>query len=94
MKIRAFVIAGALAVFPTAFPKSAEAGDYEFWYASQIGALGMLCDLYRNGVVSEAVVQEASKNVTRPDPGVPRAATTDAVKAVQKEFKGCPLSKL
>ena len=93
MRIRAFVIAGALAVFPTAFPQSAKAAAYEFWFASQAGALAMLCDLYVNGVISEVHVKEASTNLTKPAPDVPRAATLDAIKAAQKEFKECPLPK-
>ena len=94
MKKNALVIAGALAVFSTAFPKSVEAESYEFWYAYQAGALAMLCSLHKNGVVSTNAVKESNEIFTSPDPDIPKAATTAAINAVlgYKDFKNCPLT--
>ena len=94
MKKNALVIAGALAVFSTAFPKSVEAESYEFWYAYQAGVLATLCGLHMDGVISTNIVKEWKENFTSPDPDIPKAATTAAIKAVQgyKEFKNCPLT--
>ena len=94
MKMNALVIAGALAILSTAFPKSAEAETYEFWYAYQAGGLAMLCDLHMNGVISTNILKESKKNFTSPDPDVPKASTRDAIKAVLKyeDFKNCPIT--
>lgn len=94
MKRNALVIAGVLAVFSTAFPKSAEAESYEFWYAYQAGGLAMLCDLHMNGVISTNTLKEAKKNFTRPDIDIPKAATRDAIRAVleYEDFKSCPIT--
>ena len=94
MKRNALVIAGVLAVFSTAFPKSAEAESYEFWYAYQAGGLAMLCDLHMNGVISTNPLKEAKKNFTRPDIDIPKAATRDAIRAVleYEDFKSCPIT--
>ena len=93
MKLRAIAVAGALAVLSTAFPRSAAAETYEFWYAYQAGGLAMLCDLHMNGIISTNVLQTAVGNFTSPDSDVPQAATRDAIKAVQEyeEFDNCPL---
>lgn len=94
MKIRAFAIAGALAVVSTAFPKSAESKTYEFWYGYTAGALAALCDLHMNGIISSSTVKEATQNfLSTKDPDIPAAATTNAVKALKEvdEFKNCPI---
>jgi hypothetical protein len=93
MKTNALVIAAAIAVLSTAFPKNAKAENYDFWYAYQGGGLAMLCDLHINGIISTDVVKEASKNFTSPEPHIPAAATRDAIKTVLEieEFKSCPI---
>jgi len=94
MRIRAFVIAGVLAVLPTSFPKTAKAGSYEFWYPYTAGALAALCDLHNYGVISTSTVKEATNNfIGEYDPDIPDAAVKDAVKAVkgQDDFKNCPI---
>ena len=60
MRIRAFVIAGALAAFSTAFPQSAKADDYDFNYGYAKGSLATLCTLHLTGFITADEVGEIS----------------------------------
>ena len=94
MKISTLAVAGAMAVFSIAFPKSTEAETYEFWYAFTAGALAALCDLHTNGIISTSTVKTATNNfIGEYDPDIPNAAIKDAVEAIkgQDEFKSCPI---
>ena len=94
MKISTLAVAGAMAVFSIAFPKSTEAETYEFWYAYQAGGLAMLCDLHMNGIISTKTLKQAKSNFTKPSLNVPKAATRDAIKVIlnYEDFENCPIS--
>jgi len=96
MRIRAFVIAGVLAVLPTAFPKSAKASEYDFQYGKYFGWLGAVCELYVSGHITDDIAGEASIIIMKKTDDETKAAAKKA--AFEKirdylSFKECPIRR-
>ncbi|ABI47906.1 hypothetical protein sync_0705 [Synechococcus sp. CC9311] len=87
---------GSLALLSISIPARAEANldDFSFWYGFVSGSGASICSLLQEGIVSKSTAEKFAEGFMRgAKDDAPRLAVEQAIKIVQKRFKGCPFKE-
>lgn len=87
---------GSLALLGFSIPSHAETklDDFSFWYGFVSGTGATICSLLQEGIISKSTAEEFTKGfmMGAKDDG-PRLAVDQAIRIIQKRYKGCPFKE-